>query len=164
MPRTHCIRTQFSRSGEAQFVSSLCSSPAFFEITELYSHRSCLPIHPQAESAFPQRPENQSHQASPVVWDLGKGDHANDRAFCHPAPSVCQAPSLTLFPTAFLLNPPSPSKLPFPSVIQSIFSLQKAQHQHPGPRGSISIPIGLRRHFPRKGAETLSQRKSNTCY
>lgn len=64
-------------------------------------------------------------------------------------------------------SPPSSWTLQFPSSKYSFLSyvknLSPSETSAPSPRGSISTPHRLTRHFSREGAETLSRGNSNTC-
>lgn len=64
------------------------------------------------------------------------------------------SPSLT----TLLPNATFSSTVSSPSVIKCLSPPEtSAPTAHPGPGGSISIPSGLRKHSPRKGAQTLSE-------
>lgn len=115
-------------------LSYLCSSPGFCEITELFGLEICLPIHPQAELAFHQHAweSHQSRQASPVIWDLGRGHHIKDTPCCHHAHSISLRAASSLSPHS---SPPAswiptPQQFLSPVLCNVSFSF-KNQHAQP---------------------------------
>lgn len=132
---TPYIRCQFPRSGGVQFPIPI--PPQIFVRSLSYKFvRTAFLSTYRWNQPFTRVNRRVSHSKLLQFWDLGRGHHIKDTAFFRHAHPVYWVSLLSLSLSLSVYSSPPPSWISpilhqsiFPLVMQSIFLLQKPQHQ-----------------------------------